>query len=576
MNIKLVFVVASFTLLILVFEKSMAQSPDWLWANKIGGSSSDKGQAIATDAFGNVYTTGSFKGQVDFDPGLAVNYITSGGDLDIFISKLDASGNYLWAKAFEGINTDEGLSITVDASGNIYTTGYFQGTVDFDPGPGTYNMTSAGVFDVFISKLDGSGNFIWAKRMGGSGIDEGKSIAIDSSGYVYTAGYFSATADFNPDSANSFNLTTAGGKDIFISKLDNQGNFVWAKAMGGTGGDECLDLILDASGNVFISGYFVQTADFDPGAGTVNLTSAGGSDIYISKLDNSGNYVWAKSIGKTNPDWGYSIALDNFGNIYTTGYYSGIVDFDPGPGYFDLTSTGSNSIFISKLDSSGNFVWAKSMGGNGFATAYSIAIDIAGSGDVYTTGYFSTTVDFDPGSGIVNITSNGNDDIFISKLDSSGNFVWAKAIGGTNADYGQSLAISSTGKIYLTGWFSSASISFGTFSVANTVTTGFPEILIAKLDNLINGIEPSVNGNRVSVYPNPARDQLIIELNGMHRNLEISLYDLTGKIIPVRIDNSAENTYRVGNNVLDQSPGIYLMQIKTDDFIETKRIAIIK
>ncbi len=511
MKTKFIFVVTTLTLFILVFEKSNAQSPDWLWAHKIGGTSSDKGQAVATDAFGNVYTTGSFKGQVDFDPRLSVNYISSAGDLDIFISKLDGAGNFLWAKTFEGNNTDEGLSITIDALGNVYTTGYFQGTVDFDPGPGAYNLTAAGIFDVFVSKLDGSGNFIWAKRMGGTGTDEGKSIAIDSAGNIFSAGYFSGTADFNPDSINSFNLTTSGGHDIFVSKLDNQGNFVWAKAMGGAGGDECLDLILDASGNVFTTGYFVQTADFDPGVGVVNITSAGSGDI-----------------------------------------------------------------FISKLDSSGNFVWAKSMGGTGFAIAYSIAIDLTGNGDVYTTGYFSTTVDFDPGLGIASISSNGNDDVFITELDSSCNFIWAKAIGGTNADYGQSLAISSTGKIYLAGWFSSASISFGTFSVANTVTTGFPEILIAKLDNLINGIESSVNDNSVSVYPNPARDQLIIELNGIHRNIEITFSDLTGKIIPLKIDNSAETMHRIECNVLNHSPGIYLMQIKTEDFIETKRIVLTK
>jgi len=142
-----------------------------------------------------------------------------------------------WAKSMGGTNLEESVSIAVDDSGNIYTTGYFQGTTDFDPGLGTFNLTSAGVQDIFISKLDASGNFVWAKSIGEISTDIGYSIAIDVSGNVYTAGYFYGTADFDPG-AGTFNLTSAGGQDIFISKLDASGNFVWAKSMGGISTEE--------------------------------------------------------------------------------------------------------------------------------------------------------------------------------------------------------------------------------------------------------------------------------------------------------------------------------------------------
>src|ERR1035437_774923 len=213
----------------------------------------------------------------------------------------------LWAKSMGGTNNDVGWSIATDASGNVYTTGNFQGTADFDPGAGVFNLTSAGSDDIFISKSDASGNLLWAKSMGSTGSDIGNSIALDASGNVYTTGYFYGTVDFDPG-AGIFNLTAAAGvNNIFISKLDASGNFVWAKQMVGAGGSSSQFIILDASGNIYTTGAFNGTVDFDPGAGVSNLTAASGADIFISKLDASGNFVWAKSFYGANIDCGFSI-----------------------------------------------------------------------------------------------------------------------------------------------------------------------------------------------------------------------------------------------------------------------------
>jgi len=183
-----------------------------------------------------------------------------------------------------GTSHDGGNSIALDAFGNVYTTGHFEGTADIDPGAGVFNLTSAGLYDIFISKLDASGNFAWAKAMGGAGYEYGLSIALDADGNVYTTGgFFSATVDFDPG-GGVLNLTSAGGYDIFISKLDASGNFAWAKAMGGTTRDQAGSIALDDSGNVYTTGYFHDTPDFDPGAGVFNLTSAGNSDIFVHKM----------------------------------------------------------------------------------------------------------------------------------------------------------------------------------------------------------------------------------------------------------------------------------------------------
>jgi hypothetical protein len=367
--------------------------PGFTWARQLSGAISDIGNSIAVDGSGNVYTTGYFAGTSDFDPSAGTSNLTSVGSADVFISKLDSSGDFVWARRLGGTIYDEGKSITVDGSGNVYTTGLFSGTADFDPGASTFNLISTGDADIFISKLDPSGNFVWARRLGGTTFDEGKSITVDGSGNLYTTGSFSGTADFDPGTGTS-NLTSVGSGDVFVSKLDSSGNFVWAVRWGGTSADQGRSIVLDGPGNVYTTGSFFGSADFDPGAGTSNLTSAGLTDVFISKLDSSGNYVWAGRLGGTGSDNGNNISVDGSGDVYTTGSFGGTADFDPGAGTSNLTSAGNGDVFVSKLDGSGSFVWAVQLGGTGSDAAFGAFVD--GSGNVYTTGVFQGTVDFDP------------------------------------------------------------------------------------------------------------------------------------------------------------------------------------
>jgi uncharacterized membrane protein YqhA len=448
------------------------------WAKSMGGTNSDIGNFCALDVSGNVYTTGYFSGTTDFDPGPGIFNLTSLGGSDIFISKLDSSGNFVWAKQFGGTGNDAGNSIAIDIYGNICTTGYFWGTVDFDPGIGVYNLTSAGSADVFVSKLDTSGNFIWAKQMGGTNYELGSSIYTDTYGNVYTTGYFYGISDFDPG-AGVYNLTSAGSADVFISKLDTAGNFIWAKRLGGAYHDYPYSITADVSGNVYTTGIFLNTADFDPGAGVYNLSSAGQYDIFVSKLNAFGNFEWAKRIGGIGLDYGLSISYDASGNIYTVGSFYDTVDFDPGVGVFNMISASGPNTFISKLDTAGNFVWAKSMEGLWGNIGLSITIDT--SGNVYSTGYFNGIVDFDPGTGTFNLTSVGGSDIFVSKLDVSGNFIWAKQLGGTNDDYGYSISTDASGNVYTTGAFSGTADfdpGIGTF---NLTSAGWDDIFVHKL-----------------------------------------------------------------------------------------------
>jgi len=188
--------------------------------------------------------------------------------------------NLEWTKSIGGL----GNSGAIDASGNVYTTGSFAGTVDFDPGSGVSNLTSSGGNDIFIQKLDANGNFIWVKQLGGISNDAGYSITTDASGNVYITGYFSLNLGGG--------ISSNGGYDIFIAKLDSNGNIVWIKSMGGTSSDYGESITTDASGNVYTTGFFYNTVDFNPGSGVSNLVSNGGYDIFIQKLDANGNFLW--------------------------------------------------------------------------------------------------------------------------------------------------------------------------------------------------------------------------------------------------------------------------------------------
>lgn len=559
------------TLLIIVMLtqvsiSAFAQVPNWLWAKAMGGTSNDHGTSVAVDDSGNVYTTGYFTDTTDFDPGTGVYNLYSTGFWDIFISKLDVNGNFVWAKAMSGTALSEGYAITTDASGNVYTTGYYTDTIDFDPGPGIFNLIASPipVRYAFISKLTASGNFVWAKDFSSSGDSWCKSITLDTFGNIYTTGWFWGVADLDPGPA-TYNLFSGGHQSAFVSKLDSSGNFVWAKLLsgGGSGLDNSFGQSIYVSNspgrNVYTSGYFEGTADFDPGAGTFNLTSAGLYDIFISKLDSSGNFVWAKTMGGTMQDASYSIAINPAGSedVYSTGYFSATVDFDPGPGVFNLTGGGT---FISKLDSSGNFVWAKRIATPSFVNALSIAVDPAGSGEVYTTGSFTASVDFDPGSGLFPLNSAGNTDVFILKLDGSGNFVWAKRAGGTLYDYGTSVTLDNSGYAHLTGYFESTSMAFGSITLLNAGLDTF-NIFIAKLDTSIITATNTIENfnNDIFLFPNPATKEIRVQ-SSKFKVESVEIYNVLGEKVFSQTTTGNQQTI----NVATLTPGIYFVKVKSE------------
>jgi hypothetical protein len=542
------------------------------WAQKLGGGNYDEALCIQVDDSGNVYTAGLFLETADFNPGPAAFNLTSAGGTDIFVSKLNAQGQFLWAKRIGGIGSDEAYSLAIDSSGNICFTGKYNATVDFDPGPGLFLLSSSDVAqDFFVCKLKANGDFLWAKTMGGYGTEESKTVKIDRNGDIFLSGYFTGiAADFDPGPGTFLMSSASQGvsRDIFVLKLNSEGNFIWAKKIGGLDSDVANALEIDPDGNLVLTGYFQNysgSTDFDPGPGVFNM-SGGLSSIFLCKLSNDGNFIWAKSISGSFGVEGKALTSDSAGNIYSTGYFENKVDFNPGADTFNLVSTGAwgtKDIYILKLDSSGNFEWAKQIGGPEVDEGSTITIDR--NKNVLIGGYFLRTMDFDPGPGAFNMAAGVYEDAFILKLSPGGDFIWARQLGGIV--FCNSLAADKEDNVYATGRFSgTCDFDPGTGVFNLNSASSSHDVYISKLKPLITLAETITETSDCRIFPNPAWNGQFQVLSNQYS--EFKVFDLSGKLI-------AEEMIQPGQTQsITLHPGMYIGKfISTDGVRSTKILA---
>src|SRR5690554_1841673 len=425
---------------------------EYEWVETTGqfsGSSSEQVHDIAVDGNNNVYAIGNKGGAINYWNG---NFVSSGhkGSSDIWITKFDENQNFLWNTNIGSSGIDDGNSIDVDADGNVYITGQFQRTTGgcefgykgFTDPNGTILNPSTGTNIGFVAKLNTNGVFQWIKTFEG-GTCFPYSISVDPNGYVYTTGRFTGTVDFDPGTGTN-NLTNSGySNDAFISKLDNDGNFVWARNFGGTGANDAIgrSIVADAD-HVYVKGYFKGIVDFKSSGdiSSKNLTgsTSGFGDYFVIKVDNVGTSTkWAHHISRSEANaytQGRSIALGSDG-VYVTG------------------EQGSQA-FVAKL-SNGNLstsqTWLRNYGSN----SQGQALTVDGSNNVFITGNFGGTVDFDPNSGTQSLSAAGTKDVFISCLDLNGNYVFAKQLGGSSSNNnGMGIQLGTNGEVFSGGWYS--------------------------------------------------------------------------------------------------------------------------
>ena len=424
------------------------------WGNS---ESYDDWPNVAADGAGDVYVAGNFYGTIDFDPGPGVDERTA-LYVDPFICKYDPDGNYQWVRSWGGENEDYSSGVAVDNNGNVYICGAFYddtGTpIDFDPGPGQDMHTSYGKSDAFLSEYDSQGNYIRTGTWGGVGYDDVFSVDVDDFGNIYLAGFFQQTADFDP--GPGLQLRDAATElDIYLLKLDPSGNFCWVVTWGGVNpGYTRHNISVSDNGDIYFSGDFSGTWDFDPGPEVEEHSALGDRDAFILKCNSNGEFQWARTWGAddgTSTCVAPSIISHGSNEIYVCGQFQGLVDFDPGAGGDLHASLGLYDAYLTKFDSYGEFQRALTWGGQDNDFAELVTVD--NQDNAIVAGGFMGTPDLDPGQGTFIIISHGYEDAFVLKLNPSGDFVFAQTFGGVYDDLVTGISVDSKKRIYLCGSF---------------------------------------------------------------------------------------------------------------------------
>lgn len=387
----------------------------FLWAKHFkhyGGANDDYPTDIAVDDSGNVYLTGMFNDSVDFDPGVNNFFLVSEYWIDAFVCKLNAAGNFVWAKQLKSTGSVFSNAITVGTNGRIYVGGNHSGQTDFDPGPDTNYRMNGGFF---LCTLNTMGHLV-SLNSPNSTDSEITCLTTDAAGSVYVAGNYYGKIDFDPTQDSLFLTSTTIPAEVFIAKMNAIGKPDWVVALPDVQVVNAIEV--DHNGDIITTGIFGGTVDFNPGPGTNKLTALVGIDVYILKIENNGNYEWAKRIAGTGSEEALDLAIDSADNIYTTGIFNGQTDFDPSSNAALLTSAGSYDAFTSSFDEHGEFNWVTHISNSSAIYARGIGIDIFGN--IYSVGSFGMSADFDPGGNQFSLSSKGSSDAFIQKLRLSG------------------------------------------------------------------------------------------------------------------------------------------------------------
>jgi hypothetical protein len=365
----------------------------------------DDGRRVAVDGSGNVYVAGEFTGSgADFGSTI----LNSAGGMDGFVTKLNASGTFQWAKSWGTSADDYAPGVGVDSSGNVYALGEVLGSA--------YS----------IHKYSSTGAAVWTESIAANPQLVSADFAVNGSGNVFVGGNFEGTVDFDPSSKTHY-VSSGPAYSGFVLDLDTNGKFGWVSPFVGqgsgfsTGGySGVMAVALDSSGNIDVGGTYGNSVDFDPGRGVTTLPTMGGG--FIVQLNRSGGLNWARALESGDSSSSvsvYGLAADGAGNVYATGKFSGSVDLDPNASNQTQTSAGGADVFVVKLDAAGNFGWGTSFGGPGADIGFKIAVDTTGA--VYIAGSYQQTVDFnpDPNGTPEDLTSAGGNDMFVLQLNQS-------------------------------------------------------------------------------------------------------------------------------------------------------------
>ena len=490
---------------------------DFVWTKMLDGDNEVFISNLQTDANGNYYMNGFFKGTCDFNPDpLVANNLTSSGDKDVFLCKWNSSGVFQWVRQFGNAGSNISYDMATDAAGSCYLAVMYVDSIDADPGVAQSYYLSNGLQDALMVKVSTSGTLLNAYSIGGAFVDVIRDFKVLPGNELLVTGSVLGTVDLDPG-VGTFPVTVLPGTQAgFILKLNAQGAFTWAKVLQPQNGGslsrvESIDT--DQNGNIYLSGVNQGAVDFNPDNQAVHLISSvnGTMDAYMMKLNSAGQFLWAHSFGANFSDYLNSVTVMNDGRCFIFGEYSGQIDLDPdsvntilitSPGSF-----GNYQNFILGLDANGNYSWGSGVGGYG-ANLIGNTLVTDGNNNLFSCGYYGGSTDFDPNAGVFNLSSPP-----------------------------------------LTGG-------------------GF----ILKLSTAVTGVSESTASD-FNFFPNPATDQVIIQSSSGDRMDNIAVFALSGKCIS-SIAANQHTAFRL--DVSSLSAGMYLLQITSSAGITAKKLQVVK
>ncbi|MBK8497854.1 MAG: T9SS type A sorting domain-containing protein [Flavobacteriales bacterium] len=493
-----------------IFLSRFTADAQFEWSMQLGGTGHDHAQALAvqTDA---VMVGGEFAGTLNAQ---GVELISNGSS-DALLARFATNGALVWAISAGSTGSDYINDVAVDAAGNIIAIGYFQGTVDFDPGPNTFPVSAGGSDAMFLWKLSPAGELVWVRTWNGTSSENGMAVAVGAADDIWIGGGYFGTLDLDPGVGSTTVSAPGFEQQAFIAHLDADGAFLFGGHMGGNGSDGVHDIKLDATGAVIAVGAFGSTGDFDPGAGDVQLPHLGGPDSFVLKLSATGQLVHAGAVASAGYDQPRAVEVGPTGGIMITGGFDGVVDLNPGAPVVTFASNGISDVYVVLLDSALNYREGAAFGGSGQEDGTSIAW--SASGRRFVGGLFEYVVDFDPSAGIDYASSILNTrDAFLTRLCSAQTIEQISTIAE-----GDSLFVAGA-------W----QFESGTYADAYTAASGCDSVIVTQLTVEVNtGLTDELRSSALHLYPVPAQDRLTIATDRSAQGQLFEVIDATGRIV---------------------------------------------
>ncbi len=520
-----------------------AQSPGWQWAHAAGGSASDRGTDVCSDASGNIYATGWF-----LSNGIAfgtddLQNAQSNNTADSYLVKYSPTGEVSWVRHITGPGYQSAQAVAADDAGNVVVAGSF--TTEVTLGTTTITAATADQEALFLARYTSAGDLQWVEQFGSGGSDIVRDIAIDPAGNVVVTGIFYG-GSFVAGTGNHANASQAGTRsDLFLVKYDASGNYGWSLAAGGTENDNSWGVATDASGAIYVAGYY-ESASIAIGGQTLTNANDNYNDILIAKFDASGTGMWAIGGGTIYHERAYDVAVDADGALYVSGAFEDATFTLGGIELTNTTPADYYDAFLAKYDANGTLQWAHSGGGDRDDYPHALAADptggvvMAGSGDSPVTGF-----------GTLQMNGSGSEDLFVVKYASDGDAVWMDHAGGSNGDHAASVAVDPAGGVVCTGYFNSDDAMAGSIGMGNATDN---EIWVLKLGGTTSIAGP-VAIMDIRLYPVPGAGQLFIECSG--RMDEVVVYDASGRTMHTGTPRSDRMMLSLNE------PGAYFARIKT-------------